>query len=96
MRAATTIRTSTQTAHMAQRVIHAAETAGFDSLSRELGNAERFATQEEERLELLAAITHEMRATLAVAGGSTSDMREALGPHLQLLRHLSQSRMAIQ
>lgn len=96
MRAATTIRTSTQTAYLAQRVIQAAETAGFDSLNRELGNAERLATQEEERLELLAAITHEMRAALSGAGGSASGVREALGPHLELLRHLSESRMTVQ
>ncbi len=82
-------------AQIAQRVIQAAESASFDSLSRELGIAEQFATQEEERMELLGAIAHEMRATLAGSPHDRGTLHDALGPHLQILRHLSKPKFSI-
>ena len=82
-------------AQIAQRVIQAAESASFDSLSRELGIAEQFASQEEERLELLGAIAHEMRTALAGSPHAQGTLHDTLGPHLQILRHLSQSTFSI-
>ncbi len=82
-------------AQIAQRVIQAAESASFDSLSRELGFAEQFASQEEERLELLGAIAHEMRAALAGSSHDRGNLHETLGPHLQILRHLSKPKFSI-
>jgi hypothetical protein len=76
-----------ETAQIAKRMVCAVEAANPDSLNAELCRAERFAAEEEERLELLGAIAHDIRDTLARS--QSSDLSEALGPHLELLRHLA-------
>lgn len=86
-----------EAARIARRVVQAAESASFASLSMELIlaeqlTAEQLAGEEEERLELLGAIAREMRAALDTAQSTAVDVGDALEPHLALLRHLSQSR----
>ena len=80
-----------EAAQIAWRVVQAAESASFDALSAELGVAEELAGWEEERLELLGAIARDMRAALAKSASPAEGLRNSLAPHLQLLRHLSQS-----
>ena len=80
-----------EAARIARRVVQAAESASFASLSMELGVAEQLAGDEEERLELLSAIAREIRIVLDTAEYSSEDLGDTLGPHLALLRHLSQS-----
>ena len=80
-------------ARIARRMIRAAESASFDALSMELGAAELLAGRDEERLELLGAIARDMRAAIASSTCPAEDLRDSLIPHLQLLRHLSQSRV---
>jgi hypothetical protein len=74
---------------IAQRVIEAAETASISSLNQELGAAEQLLGNDEERLELLGAIAHDMRAVLDASASSPLKLREDFQPHLQLLRHLT-------
>lgn len=54
---------------------------------RQLGAAD------EERLELLGAITQEIRSALKQSPDRLALLEEVLAPHLQLLRHLSSSKV---
>jgi len=74
---------------IAERVIRAAEGASFSSLHRELRVAEQLLGNEEERLELLGAIAHDMRASLDASGSPSLRLQDNFEPHLHLLRHLS-------
>jgi K+-sensing histidine kinase KdpD len=74
---------------IAQRVIQAAETANVSSLYQELGAAEQLLENDEERLELLGAIAHDMRAVLGAGGARPLMLKQDFEPHLHLLRHLS-------
>ena len=89
-----------QAARIARRVVQAAESASFASLSKELLaaehlNGEQPASEEEERLELLGAIAQEMRAAIDTSQCQAADLGDTLEPHLALLRHLSKSRMRL-
>ncbi len=74
---------------IAQRVIEAAEAASVSSLNQELGAAEQLLGDDEEHLELLGAIAHDMRAVLDTTASTPLSLREDFQPHLQLLRHLT-------
>jgi hypothetical protein len=76
---------------IAQRVIQAAEHAGtsVSSLQEELSAAEQLLGNDEERLELLGAIAHDMRAVLNASVSRPLHLPQEFEAHLHLLRHLS-------
>ena len=74
---------------IAQRVIQAAECANVSSLHQELSIAEQLLGNDEERLELLGAIAHDMRAALNASVSGALSLTENFEAHLHLLRNLS-------
>jgi hypothetical protein len=74
---------------IAQRVIQAAEGSSVSSLHQELSVAEQLLGDDEERLELLGAIAHDMRAVLDASLSRPLRPEEDFEAHLHLLRHLS-------
>lgn len=82
-------------ARIAKRVVEAAEKAGIEPLRNELGRTEQWLQNqwfcdEEERLDLLQAITRDMEQTVR----DSSDL-DAISPHLQLMKHLAQNQVWI-